>query len=166
MIRILLATFLLLAGCESGLESDGEEVNAEPYYKFAIGSTMEDSDTQVFEGVKTEWNLSSGIAVLGPEDEGEPLGRLELVIGATNDDSKVAIDVATLSTTDVRVGTGEELNAKLYALSGTFECPVTSINSAHITIPQICFIEMDRVIVNQNDVAEHIIVGIGFTAVD
>ena len=172
----IVALALLLA-CNSGLSPDGGEYDSVSWYRLAIGCSDEGCETdsvRVFDGVRTEWNLSSGIVVLGPEDPvagdttNGPLARLELLIGATGTDGVVAIDGATLSTSEVRVGTSEEANPKLFTLTsqGGAEMGVAAINSNNIKRSDLVIIEMERVIVHQGDAPETILVGFKFNAVD
>ncbi|NNM32051.1 MAG: hypothetical protein HKO53_03245 [Gemmatimonadetes bacterium] len=172
----LISTLVFTLGCSSGLESDGQVVDAEPGYRLALLEPGEGSTGYVplVDGVRTEWNLSSGIVVLGPEDQdlapgdpGPPLYRLELHLGATIENGEVAVDLVRYSTTDATVGTPQQLNGKLYALAAPVICAVESISAAHITVSEICEISLERVIVHEGDQPETINgFGFTFTAVD
>lgn len=162
--------------CSSGLESDGQPVDVEPGYRLGLVESLESDNSgyvPIVDGLRTEWNLGSGIVVLGPEDEvlspgeaGPPLRRLELHLGATEGNGTVAIDNAIYSTTDVQFGTAEELNGKLYTLAASRTCSVTSISDGHISVLDVCRFQVERVLVTQNALPETLNLGVTFTAVD
>lgn len=170
--RVVVSLLLLLClGCSSTLVSDEEPVDVEPGYVFGLLESGGANSHYVpfATGVRTEWNLSNGIVVLGPEEEvlgpgesGPPQYRLELHLRATGQDGQASILVAMYSTTDVQFGTGEELNGKLYTLGAEKTCSVESISAGHIAVTEICDIRLERVIVNEGDEPETI-EGFGFT---
>lgn len=77
-----------------------------------------------FRGKEAWWLADIGLITVGPEDksgpaDNGPVGQLFLFIDKPFVDDgqcKARVLDATMSTTDVRVGTGEELNGKLYEL--------------------------------------------------
>lgn len=144
-IYISIFSLMFLCSCgSSGLESDNNEGNSESKYWFDMQS--EDISSEL-SGIETEWNIGPGIVVLGPEETGEPLGRLELTLGATNEENEVSVDAAILSWSNVRTGTASEIDARLYILSGTGPtCMIDSINAANIdTGVRFCVMDMERI---------------------
>jgi len=162
-------TLSLTYSCQSHLHPNDGGYDADPYYNIYFNSEA-NPEGHTFEGVKTEWNLNSGILVLGPEDTGEPLARLQLTL-SVGLDNYIRIVSGSLSTTDVRTGTSEELNAKLYTFvdyvdNGGHGIIPNEINSTNVKIDPYILITMERVIVNENDVPETISLGAKFNAVD
>lgn len=176
---LLLLSVVLVLSCDSGLESDGSDDGRddiagpfESFYRIEIRH----GEFAILEGIETEWALDQGIVVLGPEeytfsgpeDNGPPTWRLELGLRAGNDGIAL-IDYAAFSRTDVRRGTGAELNARLYTLSPTSapECEVELISASRISAD--CGqrgLAMDRVLVNPDDVPDRDTVGVVFLATD
>ena len=180
---LLLLSVITVLSCDSGLESEGDENPLESSYVMALSSNNNSVNEGIFAGVETEWNLSSGIVVLGPEEEvlepgesGGPLARLELhLVRNPSDSTSAVISSATLATSNVRVGTSEELDSRLYTGgAGDGEvpecdgdlcelCGIRSISSAHITTDGPCLFEMELV---GGEGPETIRVNVGFTATD
>lgn len=169
----LAVVLLLCISCDSGLESEGDEAPFESSYVLGFPAF---GDDLVFRGVETEWNLSSGIVVLGPEETGEPLARLELhLVVNPSDSTSAVISSAILSTSNVRVGTSEELDSRLY-IGGAGDgevpecdgdlcalCDIRAISSAQITTAEVCYFEMELV---GGEGPATIRVSAGFTATD
>ena len=177
MIRpstLALLLFVCLS-CNSGLESDEEPVGKDSEYRLII--TRGQTQQQTFFGIETEWNIDSGIVVLGPEEEGEPLARLELhlVLNPSNANSAIVAS-AILSTSNLRSGPPESIDARLYtggAPDGAVPerdgdlgeiCDIRFITGAQITTDGPCIFEMERT--DQNGPPETIVVNAGFTATD
>jgi hypothetical protein len=176
MKRPVALTFVLLfsLACNSGLESDEEAVDKDSEYQLTIrrGQTFE-----LYMGTETEWNLDAGIVVLGPEETGEPLARLELHLVANSSTPNSAIVAsAILSTSNLRSGPPGAIDARLYT-GGASEgevpervgdlgeiCDIRFVSSAQITTDGPCSFEMERI--DQNGPPETIIVTTGFTATD
>jgi hypothetical protein len=96
----------IFSACVTNNESNDGEVNSDPSYDMLIEGLGHFEN-----GKKTEWNLSSGIAVLGPEETGEPLARLQFTISqgssASNASGVANISSAILSWSNLRsVGSG------------------------------------------------------------
>lgn len=151
--------FLLLLSCSAPPSEPGDDVGGRSY-EFSI-EREESEKNQTFSGVKAKWNHDIGTIVLGPEDEGEPLALLMISIDMSGN-----VISATLSTTDVRVGTGDELNGKLYQLTDLLVgMRIKGNTPTYIQVDGFEF-SMDRQIMNQNDVPESIVVTGSFTAYD
>jgi hypothetical protein len=80
-------------------------------------------------GTEAKWDLSDATALdpngwiaLGPEDTGEPLAQLGMTMAAPTLNAAgnciAPVVTAVLSTTDVRVGTAQQLIARLYERVG------------------------------------------------
>lgn len=111
---LLLATCL---ACGGGSDPTGpiEPPTDEPsQYSLQLGSYTLIGNL----GVDTNWDDDLGIIYLGSDDIAEPIGTVTLLIGpissGTNGGRTATITDATVSTSRVRVGTGEELDAKLW----------------------------------------------------
>ncbi len=151
-LALLLLLSAYLCSCSSGLESDDDDGfnPGDSFYKFSIGDPY-NSPTDFnhdFEGIETEWNLSSGIAVLGPEDIGEPVARLQLTFTATSDGDSVAITDAVLAYSNLRTGDASNLDSRLYKLSSTNKLiAVDGVNQNHLYISEsnIPLINMERI---------------------
>lgn len=134
-------------------------------------------------GTLTVWSPDIRTIVLGPEETGEPLAGLNLEIAQAayyaGDSCLAEVKWATLSTTQVRVGTSEELDAKLYELvpdacnngllnAGFSYVRVASEGSSSIAVHDMC-IRMQRVMVtpdNPPSYGEKITVAGVFTALE
>ncbi|MFN1835280.1 hypothetical protein AB2B38_008460 [Balneola sp. MJW-20] len=155
--------FVFFYSCQSGLQSDGGEVDSESRY------SINSQELGVLSGVETDWNLSSGIAVLGPEETGEPLGRLEFTLrqGSVDLDS-IYIERAVFSWSNLRSGNPSAVDARLYSLSVTQkQCRVTSINVSNVTVTGPsgnCVLDLVRI--DQNGAGESLQISFFANAVD
>lgn len=135
---------VFICSCQSGLQPDGGEVNSESTYQ------IDAQELGILSGVETAWNLNSGIAVLGPEETGEPLGRLEFTLRqGTVDSDSIYIDRAIFSWSNLRSGSPPALDARLYTLSSAQDlCRVLSINTTNVTVTGpsgFCALNMVRI---------------------
>ena len=146
-------------------------------YELTIQRPVTNEVLQTYAGVETEWNLDAGIVVLGPEEFGEPLARLELhLVVNPSASSSAIVPSAILSTSNLRSGPPGAIDARLYTggasegevpeLAGDLGeiCDIRFINRDQITTDGVCILEMERV--DQNGPPETIIVTTGFTATD
>ena len=154
---------IFLASCKSNLESDDGGVDTESTYNMAIDGLG------IYEGTETAWGFGTGIVVLGPEETGEPLARLEFDVrqGTVNSDS-VYINRAILSWSNVRSGEPSEIDARLYVLNAPVtQCTILAINETNIELSGRsgrCGLPMRRI--DQNGSGEVIAVSFTANAVD
>ena len=70
-----------------------------------------------FSGSRAVWDRKpDGWIALGPEATGEPVGQIAMTTTRPDGECRASVVTATMSTSDVRVGTAEEINGKLYEL--------------------------------------------------
>lgn len=154
-------------------ESSTERTVTQGTYSFKIGpqgfadGSAEDDASLQFSGTVTNWSPDIGTLVLGTEDSGEPLAQL--LTGIDISGGYVEFPGATLSTTDVRVGTGAEINGKLYD-GVTYHClddrsrPVPNLIEIGSNFIKARFC-LDMVRVDLNGAGEMITVRGEFTAI-
>jgi len=112
--------------------------------------------------VDASWDNDLQAVYLGTDDTFEPLGTLRMDVEFNPAGALHFINEAVLSTTDVRVGTAAELNARLYTLKfGRFR--TTAWTSDYVVADSI-HMSMERVLVWPNDSPEDIEVTGYFTA--
>lgn len=145
----------------------GDTTNNEGEYELNVNSFAgSGSDkTLIGKNINTTWdsyNQDVGYALiyLGADEIYEPLGTLTLKIEKPttyNGNMQAKVLFAQLSTTDKRVGTGEELNGRLYELkSGNdYYISISEMDDVHLRVDAFIF-DMYRIAVNQNDEAEDI----------
>ncbi len=163
IIAIIFPSIFL--SCNSELDNIDGDSDMEPGYEIKI--TNGSGGTQTFSGVETDWDIDTGIVVLGPEDEGEPLARLQITLKKAGE--SVEISDAILSTQNLRVITNPaEGDARLYELAGSsiLLFDIIEMNSAKVISDGSHTIDMDRVQVYSTDPAEEIKVEFKFHATD
>lgn len=174
--------------CQQPTDRGSDEEIGSAKYNIAIyrnGPLGEEvySQSQLFSGVNAKWNPTVLVIDLGPEDQhlgpndpGGPQAHLTITIqgefigtSTTPEDLQdVFVDSAILVTSDVVVGTADELNGKTYTLTNHPKLNVVALSKEYIKVESTtsAAFEMTRVILNQNDVPEDIKVDFDFTALD
>jgi len=84
-------------------------------YMITITGSKDGPHILVGEDINSNWDQDNGIIYLGTDASNEPLGTITLRIGAITG-GEAPILHAVVSKTDVRVGTGAELNGRTFAL--------------------------------------------------
>ena len=113
--------------------------------------------------VDASWDSDAQAVYLGTDDTFEPLGTLTMDLEFNPSGPHHWVREATLSTTDVRVGTAAELNARLYTLKGLGEFSTTAWTRDYIVADTI-HMSRERVLVWPNDSPEDVEVTGFFTA--
>lgn len=161
---------LLFLSCDGSQGEDLDplegESTMEPGYELTVGIPSGNENHQTFKGTETEWNLSSGIVVLGPEDIGEPLARLEMAMRITEENDAIEIFRAILSWSDKRTNETGPVDARLYVLSRNYNITFDAMDNAKIIRESWFTIKMDRVQNSSADPAETIDVMFKFHATD
>ncbi|MCA9520392.1 MAG: hypothetical protein KC609_05450 [Myxococcales bacterium] len=81
------------------------------------GGTLATSKGLLADDFTGAWSQETGILYLGTDEVVEPLGTLTITLsGHPAGPGSATVESAIVSTTDVRVGTSDELNARLYEL--------------------------------------------------
>lgn len=111
------------------------------------------------EHVDAKWGREFGIAWLGTDEVHEPIGTLTLNLVPETNSQAYWFSSATLSTTDVKVGTAAELNARLYKLKeGSISFCIPYVINDDYLLCDTFSIQMERVIVHQGDEPEDVLV--------
>lgn len=179
-LAALLVTLALIAACGPALDLDsvnnpsgptldpdselepGPDGTLVPSYRIYVGASEDDPGSEAYppddNGSEAIWSVDARTVTLGTEEEGEPLAlliiRFESEPVATPTGTIARVEFAALSTTDVRVGTAEQLNARYYELEDG-ECGPASgsivavryISSGMVVADGMC-LKMRRVIVS------------------
>lgn len=146
-----------------------EIVRGDPEFNIIItdGSAPSFSGNQ-----NSTWSPDIGLIVLRTNDDAEPVAQLIMEVRNHSELAGVGkIASAILTTSDVQVGTAEEINGKTYLLQeqrSTDGDPVDIIlnpgfDATYAQAHYFTF-QMERQIINQNDVEELITVSGSFTA--
>ena len=120
--------------------------------------------TLVGDSFSANWDADFNTIYLGTDEINEPLGTFTAELRVV--DNRLILLNSTLSKTDVRVGTSAELNAQLYSYIGQSGWIDISYLDDEIIVFDSLMIPMDRVITNQSQEEETVVVTGKFTVVD
>lgn len=174
LIFILCVTAAWAMSCNSGDDlpqgtNPPEEEPTESSYEINVYGETDNGEEFRFtlkgDSFDANWSHDQLTVWLGTDEVNQPLGTFTAVIQPL-ENIPYAVKTATLSKTDVKVGTADQLNARLYGSSNE----VGTFNVAYVT-DQIIVVEsmsipMERVITNQTQVAEDVLVTGKFTIVN
>ncbi|MDH3207556.1 MAG: hypothetical protein OEO79_13225 [Gemmatimonadota bacterium] len=153
-LALLLGAALSACDGEDPLLADitrNEIPDVSAYNLFVEGA---DTDTLIGIDVDASWDYDAGTLWLGTDDLAEPLGTLTLTISEhVADGLAVGIENATLSMTDVRVGTALEINGRLYQQQGKGGGLWEAITREYIVVHDL-EIPMVRILINPGDLPE------------
>lgn len=166
----LIAISLLPAtGCTADVEGGGRAVG-EGTYAFEIRNAIDPKATVSYgpAGTETVWSPDIGTVVLGPEDHVGPQVQLILAIeGVRAEGTRADVTSATMSMTNMRVGTADQLKAKAFTRLQAADCNILSDVEIGANYIRATFcIAMERIIVNPGDRAEQRLLQGSFTAVE
>lgn len=144
---LLLAASLGCGGGNAGPSDPNDPGTTEPsQYALQVGSTTLVGNS----GVDTRWDAEQGTLYLGADDVAEPLGTVTLSLGpissGTNGSRRAIIDYAVVSTTRIRVGTSDQLDAKLYNLAPVGIAEITGIKTGTDYIEGTLVIDLIQVL--------------------
>lgn len=113
---VFFSAFLFATACSDDPVPDDLEIKGKKdkavYELFVAGKEL------IGDGVNSNWDPSLGIVWLGTDEKNLPTGTLTILIDSIAEDAEngtiAYINSATLSTVDQLVGTGAEINGKLY----------------------------------------------------
>ena len=103
---------LVLISCSELTDGDRRDKAS---YLITITGSEGGPHILVGENIDSNWDRDNGIIYLGTDDNNEPIGTITLIIGTITGGEANVID-AIVSKTDVRVGTGAELNGRTFFL--------------------------------------------------
>jgi hypothetical protein len=124
----LFGLLLLLISCEeSEVPNQIDESRDKPSYDFKITGSEGGPHRIVGNNLESsEWKKDKGYIFLSTDLFKEPIGTLTFYIGDITEEGRASIFDATVSKTDVREGTLEQLNARTFFLE-TFAGSMDSI---------------------------------------
>jgi hypothetical protein len=114
---LIFATVFFMASCvkEPGGPFSGNGTRDKGEYTFTIKGSAGGPHIIKGESVDTNWDPDLGLVYLGTDATHEPLGTLTITISKV-ENKQADILTGVVSKTDVRVGTGSEINGRTFSL--------------------------------------------------
>jgi hypothetical protein len=109
---LLIAALLVMISCN---KIDNGDRRDKASYMITITGSEGGPHVLVGEEVDSNWDQDIGVIYLGTDANNEPLGTVTLTIGNITA-GEAPIISAIVSKTDVRVGTGDEINGRTFFL--------------------------------------------------
>ncbi len=111
--------------------------------EYELTITMgKDSLKLIGKNIDSNWASDERVIWLGTDEKNEPLGTLNIVYNQVSQDNIATIKSISLSKTDVKVGTSEELNSKLYhSNEGEIKIIKTASNYIHGKLEEFPMVE-------------------------
>jgi hypothetical protein len=117
--------------------------------------------------VETSWDAGTGSIYLGADKTKEPLGTLTMGGVVKSSNGTWYVNLATLSKSDVRVGTAEVLHARSYSaeeVTGVLSVRLSNVVVGANFIRAEIRGTFDRVLLHPEDLPERVYVAGSFTA--
>lgn len=116
-IPIFLFACILVVSCvkEDGIKKDNNEIRDDASYDITIIKASGDTIRLIGENIDSNWDPSLLFVYCEADQVNLPTGSLSLNI-APPAQSKALVESGSLTSADALVGTGEELNARLYLI--------------------------------------------------
>lgn len=170
IVSLSLLTILFFVSCEKLDPNSGNRI-AKGSYEITISGNKDIK--LIGNDVDTNWDDENEWVYLGTDDHLEPIGTLTMQLSVpASSANPIRITDAVQSKTDVRIGTGAELNGRNYVIrepSDDFPVVTAEVRDWEIGANYIkgtLYIDMERVLNYSTDTAENVTVTGTFTAVN